>query len=113
VAGIVQGIESATGGYEILDRLALRLRHPGHRFGGGKIRRVFQVHLISGIGVGPGIAARPDHAVAQDQKQLIGLEQRRRQAGIVHGVIDGQVQFMKDLVQADMDVIGIVITIAD
>jgi len=97
---------------EILYRLALRLGHPGDGLCRGKIIRIFEIGFIVEIGVRPQVAAWPDHPVAKHQEKLIGLQKRRRQRAIVHCVIYGDAKLPENLVEADADIVGIVIAVA-
>jgi hypothetical protein len=63
--------------------------------------------------VGLQISVGPDHSIAQNNKQAVRLEKARGYLIVINGVIDRHIQLLEKSVQADPNVIGVVITVAD
>src|SRR5271170_3371818 len=104
VAAVMQSIKAIARGNKFFDRRPLLLGDPVYRRWIGECFRGFEISLIGRVGIGPEVALWPDHAVAQDQQQLIVLKQNGGDLIVLDGVVDSNTEFLKDLIQAHADV---------
>src|ERR1019366_5159760 len=111
MAAVVEGLKAAAGCDEILHGGSLLLGDPGLRL---RLRSlVLELLLVVGIGVRPQIPTGPDHAIAQTEEQVVVAELLPRELVVRDGVVYGDPHFLEDAVQADADVIRVVVAVAD